>query len=343
MGVTLGGTLSNAFGGPIATNLNGVAMQSLFEGWGWSFAAQALNWPEVDGWRIAFVLIGAPGVLFGLLMLFTIKEPPRGHSDPPGAQRVEKASIRDTLGELAAKPTFWVMALGAALTALVGYGLAGFQAPMAQRVHGISPGEFALRFGVPLSLAAMFGTFLGGFLTERLTPRWRNAVAWIPAIGLLGAIPLYELAYFQPTERLDLALVLWGLGSTLHYAYIGPQYSIGQGVVSVRSRATAIAILLFLVAIIGNGLGPQIVGWLSDHFMSTQIAAHGMDGVLSNAICRAPDLSALPEDQQAICRTAYGEGLRLSMAATALIFIPAAACFGLSARWLQRDLVAKPI
>lgn len=341
VGVTTGGLLSNAFGGPIATGLHGATVQSWFEGWGWAFAAQALNWPEIDGWRIAFVVIGAPGILIGLLVLFTVKEPPRGYSDPPGAQRVEKASVTETLRELAGKPTFWIMALGASVTALVGYGLAGFQAPMAQRVHGISPGEFALRFGVPLSLAAMLGTFLGGYLTERLTPRFANAVAWVPAAGILLSIPLYELAFFQPTEQLNLALLFWAIGSTCHYAYVGAQYTIGQGVVSTRSRATAIAILLFLVALIGNGLGPQIVGWMSDAFMRMQLAEHGMAGVLTNEICRARDLSQLPEAHRAICTQAYGEGLRLSMAATALLFIPAAALYWLSGRTLQRDLVAK--
>jgi MFS family permease len=341
MGVTIGGALSNAFGGPIATGLHGPAVAALLEAWGWTWALNALDWSQVEGWRVAFVVIGAPGVILALIVLFTMREPPRGYSDPPGAQRVEKASFKDTLRELSAKPTFWMMAMGAALTALVGYGLAGFQAPMAQRVHGISPGEFALRFGLPLSLFAAFGTFLGGFLIERFSPRFPNAVAWVPGLGLLLAIPFYLAAFFMPTERLDLALALWAVAAVLHYAYLGSQYTIGQGVVSTRSRASAIAVLLLTVALIGNGLGPQIVGWLSDAFMSMQIAQAGMGDVLTNDICRARDLSALAEDQRAVCQSAYGEGLRLSMAATSLIFIPAGLFFIMSARTLQRDLVAK--
>ncbi len=341
MGVTIGGALANAFGGPIATGLTGANVEAWLQTQGMA-ALLPIDWSNVEGWRIAFVVIGAPGLLLALIVLLFVKEPPRGYSDPPAMARRESAGIFETLRELAAKPTFWTMTMGAALTALVGYGLAGFQAPMAQRVHGINPGQFALEFGVPLALCAAAGTFIGGFATERLTPRSQTAVAWIPALGLLLSIPFYEMAYFTTTENIGMARVLWGVAATLHYMYLGAQYTIGQGVVSTRSRASAIAILLLVIALIGNGLGPMIVGWLSDMFMSMQLTAHGMDGVLTNEMCRTKDVVAkLPEAQQAICTAAYGEGLRQSMAATALFFIPAAAFFWLSSRTYGRDLVAK--
>jgi MFS family permease len=340
-GVTIGGALANAFGGPIATNLNGANVERWLHDRNFLWAASALDWSNVEGWRIAFVAIGVPGIVVALLVLLTVKEPPRGHSEPAGASS-SKTSVRETMRELSSKRTFWIMAAGAAITALVGYGLAGFQAPMAQRIHGISPGEFALRFGVPLALFATLGTFAGGYLTERLTQKHKNAVTWLPATGLLLAVPLYLIAFFMPTERLDIALGLWCAGATLHYSYLGAQYTIGQGVVSARSRASAIAILLFAVALVGNGLGPQIVGWLSDMFMNRHIAAQGMAGELTNAICRARDLSALSDAQREVCATANGEGLRLSMAATTLFFIPAAALFFLAGRTYQKDLVARP-
>jgi MFS family permease len=342
MGVTIGAALANAFGGPIATGLTGTNVETWLTAN--NLAALApIDWSKVEGWRIAFVVIGAPGVILALIVLFTIKEPPRGYSDPPGMERRAGAGILETMRELAGKPTFWTMSVGAAITALVGYGLAGFQAPMAQRIHGIGPGEFALQFGVPLSLCAAAGTFIGGFATEKLTPRFPAAVGWIAALGLLLSIPFYLGGYYTPTERIfDLGLVLWCLGATLHFTYLGSQYTIGQGVVSTRSRASAIAILLLIVALIGNGLGPQIVGFMSDMFMSAELSAHGMDGVLTSAMCRAKDvLAQLPDAQKTICTNAYGEGLRQSMAATALLMIPAAAFFWLSSLTYNRDLVAR--
>ncbi|HOY77943.1 MAG TPA: MFS transporter, partial [Hyphomonadaceae bacterium] len=106
---------------------------------------------------------------------------------------------------------------------------------------------------------------------------------------------------------------------------------------------SAIAILLFIIALIGNGLGPQIVGILSDMFMKAQIDAGGMADTLTTTICRARDLSALTDAQQAVCVTAYGEGLRQSMSAVVLFFIPAAAFYLLAALTLKKDMVAKPV
>jgi hypothetical protein len=95
--------------------------------------------------------------------------------------------------------------------------------------------------------------------------------------------------------------------------------------------------------VIGNGLGPQIVGILSDMFMRMQIEAAGMGDTLTNAVCRARDLSALPADQQVVCTTAYGEGVRQSMAATVLFLIPAAAFYLVASLTLKKDMVAKPV
>jgi MFS family permease len=340
MGVTLGGALANAFGGPIA-GLTDETVVGFFASVGVGDIHEQLGWGQNFGWRFAFIALGLPGLVIALILLFTVKEPPRGYSDPPGVQRVQKASITETLKELGSKPTFWTMSLGAALVALVGYGLFGFQAPMMQRLHGMSPGTFALQYGVPLSLVSAFGTFAGGYLTESLTQRSPTAVAWIPAVGLFAAIPLYILGFYM--EPGTLQLIVWGLGAMCHYAYLGAQYTIGQGVVSQRSRASAIAILLFIIALIGNGLGPQIVGILSDLFMKMHIDAAGMADTLTTTICRGRDLSALSEAQQAVCVSAYGEGLRQSMTATVLFFIPAAAFYLLASLTLKKDMVAKPI
>ncbi|HVY88916.1 MAG TPA: MFS transporter [Hyphomonadaceae bacterium] len=345
MGVTIGGALSNYFGGPIVKNLNGAAIQKMLESWHWDWAVGLADWQHIDSWRVAFVLTGAPGLLVALLLLLTVKEPPRGYSDPPGTVKQERASILETLKEVAPKPTFWTMAMGASLTALVGYGLTGFQAPMAARLHNIDAGTFALDFGGPLAICSALGTFFGGFVVDRATPRLFQIVSIVPAVGILLAIPLYIYAYYLPTDQVySLGRPLWCLGAFCHYSYLGSQYTIGQGVVSQRGRASSVAILLLLIALIGNGLGPLITGALSDMFMGTELKAHATNPALTVDLCRnAAEVAKLAAPDQAVCKAAYGEGLRQSMTATALIFIPAAVFFLLSALTLRKDMVAKPV
>ncbi|MEM9739240.1 MAG: MFS transporter [Pseudomonadota bacterium] len=332
MGVTIGAVLAYLFGGPIA-DMEGATFGAWLDsiGFGWLFSG--LDWSTVEGWRIAFVVIGAPGVLIAVVLMLTVREPPRGYSDPPNAVRVEKASTGETLKELAGKPTFWWMAVGASLVAFVGYGLFTFQIPFLIREHGLSVRDASVNYGAPLAAVAAVGTFLGGWLTDRFSPRSPTAVAWVPALGLLLAVPLYIGAFFS--SNLTVLFVLWALGAMCHYAYLGAQYNIGQGVVSARSRATAIAILLIIVSIIGNGIGPQFVGIVSDLFISSQLAS--IDGI-DAAICSARE--GLEQAQAAACAQARSTGLKLSMAVTTLWFIVAAFCFLMSARTLRRDYVA---
>jgi hypothetical protein len=274
-------------------------------------------------------------------MLLTVKEPPRGYSDPPSAGS-SRAGLRETLKELSTKTTFWTMAAGASLVALVGYGLVGFQAPLAQRLHGVDPGTFAIQFGGPLAIMAALGTVSAGIIIDRLSTRMSRAVAIVPAIGLLLSTPLYFYAYSLPTEDLySVSRPVWCLAVYLHYMYLGSQYTIGQGVVRQRSRASAIAILLLLIGLIGNSLGAQVVGWLSDFFMGAQLDQANFGNLLSSDLCRnAAALAKLPIDQQAVCRSAYAEGLRSAMMTVTLLFIPGSLCFYWSSRTLKRDMVA---
>ncbi|MGI9284352.1 MAG: spinster family MFS transporter [Pseudomonadales bacterium] len=337
MGVTLGGVLANLFGGPIA-QMQGADFGAWISGIGLGGLFTGLDWASVEGWRIAFVAVGLPGILVAMIVLLTIKEPPRGYSDPPDASPKTPTHWAVAFQELKHKPTFWWMAIGASMVAFVGYGLVSFQAPFLQREHGLDVRDAAINFGAPLSFLAAIGTFLGGYITEKLTPRSQTAVAWVPAVGLLIAVPAYISAFF--VEDLKVVFILWGIGAVCHYAYLGAQYNIGQGVVSNRSRATAIAILLILVSLIGNGLGPYFVGFMSDLFMNVQLANNDFDGQLTSAICLAKD-SSLSEVQQTVCEQANSTGLKQAVSVTVCWLIVAAGCFLMSARTLKRDFVAQ--
>jgi predicted MFS family arabinose efflux permease len=339
MGVPIGGALASFIGGP-AAQLSDERVRSLLGVVGLDSLPDALQWGAGFGWRFVFLALGILGVVVALIVLLTMREPPRGASDPSDAPKQERAGFGETLRLLRSKRSFWVMCAGAGLTALVGYGHFAFQAPMMQRLHGMPPGEFALRFGGPLALAAAGGTWLGGYLSDRLTTRSATAVAWLPAAALLTATPFYIVAFHMPGDRLGLAFAVWLIAAVVHYSYGSAQFTISQSLVPSRSRASTIAILLLVIALVGNGIGPQLVGFLSDAFMSQALAASGFGGVLDTATCRARDLSGLAPELREVCTHAYGVGLQRSMTVTTLIFLPAGACYWLASRWLVRDRLA---
>ncbi|MBN7797415.1 spinster family MFS transporter [Parahaliea mediterranea] len=315
LGITIGGVLANAFGGPVA---------------------------EMFSWREAFLVLGIPGVIIGIAVLFTIKEPPRGYADPPGTPVVAPLSFRDTLGELAGKRTFWLNTVAASAVAFVGYGLINFQAAFFQRVHDMSVGEVATQVAVPLGLAASLGAYAAGYLTERASLRYHNAVAWIPGAGLLLSVPFYLLGLSADGPWTALGFML--VGAVLHYSYLGAQYTICQGVVSTRSRATAVAVFLFIVNLIGYGLGPLGVGVLSDLLMNARLAASSFAAELTMEACKGSEyalVTALGQARAEACLAASAGGLRQSLTTTVCILGAAGLLYLYLCRGLQRDLVAK--
>ncbi|MDX2234374.1 MAG: MFS transporter [Hyphomonadaceae bacterium] len=287
-------------------------------------AAVGGGWIATEvGWRQAFILLGLPGILLALLVKASVREPPRAGSaaTAPG--------FGETLRVLSKKPAFWHMAMGGAITSFVGYGVGGFLPPFLMRVHGLTLLEASQFAGVILGAAAAVGTFMSGFLADRIAKRHPNALAWLPALGLFIATPLFLGAYFAPT--LTWAIAPMVIGAMCQYFYLGPMYTVAQGVVSPRMRATATAILLFIVNMIGYALGPPFIGAVSDLLANQALAASD----LSVALC-----GKASEANAAACAAGQAQGLQYAMMIGVCFFLWAAAHFMFVARTLQRDTVS---
>jgi predicted MFS family arabinose efflux permease len=273
------------------------------------------------GWREAFIWLGVPGVVLAIIVKLTVKEPPR--SAPKG----ETPSFFAALAALATKPTFWYVALGSAVASFVSYGVGQYLTSFMIRTHHMSLFEGATLVGVVLGLAAAIGTFSSGFLADRISKRHPNALAWLPALGFIIATPLYLGSFLLP--NIWLAMPMLSLAAMLHYFYLGPMYAMTQGVVAPRMRATAVAVLLFVVNLIGYGMGPPAIGALSDFLAQGQLATAG----LTPGMCAAAVGDAR-------CTSAIEVGLRWSMMIGVCGYLLAALLFLMSARTLRRDWVA---
>ncbi|MDJ0922665.1 MAG: MFS transporter [Henriciella sp.] len=307
MGVTAGGVLAQLFGGFIL---------------------------EIFTWREAFIYVGAPGIVIGILVLLTIKEPPRGYSDPPTAEKPEKASFGEALSEIFSKRTFWVMTTGATIAAFAGYALVGLQPQHVVFTHEFTPGQTAIMFMAPVGLAGTFGAFLGGYLTQQASKSSATAATWVPGLAFLLCAPVYASAFLAGHHVPMLILMM--IAGLLQYFYLGAQYNIAQAVVSLRVRATSIAILLFVVNLIGYGVGPPAMGIIADNLTTSWIASSAYAGEIA-ATCSIADPNLSPELVDA-CRDARAYGVKWACVTATGLFLLASLFFLLSGRSFVGDL-----
>ena len=215
------------------------------------------------GWRMTFVAVGAPGLLLALLVRMTVLEPPRGMSDGVVRSAEKAPAMLDVLRFLWFRPSFRHLSLAAALHSVVWYASGAFNNAFLQRSHALTAAEAGYWIAV-FSLIAGVGTFVGGFLADRLSVRLndRRWYLWVPGIATLFCVPFQFLAYLSPT----LSTALPGFVGLMLMAavFFGPSFAMTQALATLRMRSVATSVLLFIQTLIGNGLGPSLTGFLSD-------------------------------------------------------------------------------
>lgn len=280
----------------------GVPVGSLLAAVGGGLIAEHL------GWRTAFLAVGLPGLILALIVRLTVREPPRT------APAAEAPNFRAALRILRGKASFWHVAFGAALASFVGYGVGQYLNSFLMRSHGLSLLQASQLTGVVLGVFAAAGTFLAGFVADRIAKRHPNAIVWLPALGFLIATPSYIAGYLAPSLWVGAPFLM--LGSLTHYFYLGAMYAVAQGVSPPRMRATAVAVLLFIVNLLGYGLGPPAIGLLSDALATYAATSRGLDAEAASAF-----------------------GLKYAIVIGLLGYLWAAAHFLLAWRTLRRDWV----
>ena len=216
---------------------------------------------EFFGWRAAFFIVGIPGLLLAIVVRTTVAEPPRGHAEGRTDTQVQPGTM-ETFRLLWSKRSFRHLAFGGALTAFVGYGVVTWMPSFLIRSHGMETGEIGTYLGLILGIPGGIGIVLGGYLADRFGAQDTRWYLWITSIALILGVPFSVAVYLSdsPYQAMLFLIVPIALGNF----YQATSFSQTQGLVSLRMRAVAAAVLLFIINIIGLGLGPQLVGVLSD-------------------------------------------------------------------------------
>ncbi|MFT3722217.1 MAG: MFS transporter [Hyphomonadaceae bacterium] len=228
-------------------------------------------------WRDAFVVLGVVGVAAGIAVFFLVREPMRGemdkavvaksasaerplttHSDPP------RPRFWNTFGMFLTRPVLLLVALAAAATQFITYAVLNFTTLFLMREKGMTLEEVALWYALMIGFGIGAGVFFSGWLLDRWAPRTERAYAWLPAIGLTLAAPMFIAFVWAPEWRA--ALMFLALPTALNYFFLSPAVALVQAKVAPAQRTLAGAILLLIMNMVGLGFGPTYLGAMSDIF-----------------------------------------------------------------------------
>lgn len=223
---------------------------------------------EAYGWRSVFLIFGIPGVLLAILIQLTIKEPLK----VTASASEEGAGLFSTLGNIFRLPSFAHIMVGVGFTGIAGYGLGVWSPSFLVRVHNMSLVDAGLYLGLIGVFGGGLGTISSGLLVDRLARRDKRWQLWLPAIGIFLALPTQLAFLLWPAEHrlvmgdvdVPFALVFMALSAVFASFWIAPSYAAVQNLVPQYWRTQASALMLLAINLLGMGLGPLLVGMLSD-------------------------------------------------------------------------------
>lgn len=265
------------------------------------FVAALFSTGQTTDWRLVLKVIGLPGILVGILLLLTVKEPERGRLDTKSAA----IPFKKALPELLRIPSYWTMCLGISFASFGGYAVSSFVVIYLRGAYpDVNLGSMLWVLGLINGVFYAAGTYAGGAIADKAAAtRGEGAYGWVAALSLLIVAPAIIAAVWVGSYTVSLAL----FAVYIFFAgfYLGPSFSVAQNLARPSVRATSTAVFFFVLNLIALGGGPTVVGYLADAL------AVGRGDVA---------------------------GLRLALTTLAIPYALAILCYALAARTLPADM-----
>jgi predicted MFS family arabinose efflux permease len=287
---------------------------------------------EQNSWRTAFVIVGVVGLCVGLIAFLSLREPPRGMSDPAGVVTGAPPSTLEMLKFMLAKPSMRQFLIGCGLAATAMNGIGQFFLPFMVRNYHIGSAEAGRFLALVAGVGMASGLVIGGFGVGRAGRSDKRWYAWAPAIGLVLSALFFVLGFAQPTAGGAVGLLV--LAHVALFVYYTPTLAIAQNMVGASMRASSGFLISVVLGLVGIGLGPTLVGFLSDAY-ATHAFAIGSYASMCPKGLPPPGAAA---DLAAACRDASASGIRHALMTAALIAVWGAIHYMLAARQVRADL-----
>jgi len=313
---------------PSSARGRAVAVYSLGAPAGAFFGAVIAGWLAHHwGWRSTFLLLGPPGMILAVVIWLFMPRPPRGQFDAlaskPAAPPPFATAIRAFFGNAILRQ----LAAGSALIVLVGYGISAFLPSFLVRRHGLDLEAVGLLSGVINGAGAACGTLASGFAADRFGGGRPGFYARMPAMMVAAAIPCFVFGFLA--ESIVTCTILLTIATFAIYTYIAPVFAQLHNILDPSMRATGASIMYLVLNLIGLGIGPPLIGLISDYMTQVAMARAGGQGQLLD--CSASS-AAKP-----FCQQAVGMGIAHALVVISLILAVSVAHFWIAARLLDRQ------
>jgi MFS family permease len=283
-------------------------------------------------WRLWFIGLSVPGFIVAVLAFCTLREPRRGAFDAGGFTSGVIPSTGAAMRFLLAKPSMRHVLLGAGFAAIAMNGMGQFFARYFVAVFHLGTAQAGRMMGLLAVVAMSSGLVIGGFGVDWAIKRDRRWYVWGPCIALALAAPLFETGLKQPTPARTMALLL--PAHVALFIYYTPTLAIAQNMVGASMRASSAFTVALVFGLVGAGLGPTIVGVISDLAAQQSFAAGRFSSLCPGGLARPGAPAALMD----ACTLASAHGIRIAMAAVTLLLLWGSLHYLLAARTVRADL-----
>lgn len=285
------------------------------------------------GWRVAFILVGIPGVLLAILLRLTVREP-RNDIKNVQVSRAAPTRFLDDIGLLVRNRAFVWLFVATAFMGVAVTSMNVFTASFFVRTYHMSLAQVGAVIAVGVGAAGLVGTFVGGYLADRFAGDYGRSYPFVvgAAAGLAGIF--YFITFAQSSWSSAFAFLL--IANIASDMKNGPNFAAVQNMSPPHMRTTAAAVIMIAVVVIGSGLGGLSVGIASDLG-----AARHFPAALGAFATICPGGKALPgasASLMAACMDASAKGLRLGMIVPCVAYLVAAPCYFLSGLAIREKL-----
>jgi predicted MFS family arabinose efflux permease len=284
------------------------------------------------GWRHAFYALGIPGVITALVMYLVLKEPRRGLVDNAPRTPTPVPNFRAFLRTVMERRALRYLVIGGAFAGMVMTSMSSFLNVFLQRNFHLQVRESGALFGSISGASITIGLIVGALSSDWLAQRDKRWSAWIATVGLFFSPIVYYFAFRM--ESLTGATIVLTAAAAVLLLFYGPTLGMIQNLLEPKMRATGMALFSVFYTLVGSGVGPPIVGFLSDRFAQRAFGAQSFVATCPGGV--APNGSA--QTLIDACANASAVGIQQAMSVIVCSAFIASVCYFMASRTLKEDL-----